>query len=54
MDKSDELLARLDALHTLASAEIPGTEEAVLSAVMEVYREACDMIGQNIKEIFND
>ena len=54
MDKSEELLARLDALQALASAEVPGTEDALYASVMDVFEEACLMVGQNMKEIFGD
>ena len=54
MDKCDELLARLDALQALADAEVPGTEEALFVSVMDVFQEACLMVGEEMKEIFND
>ena len=54
MDKCDELLARLDALQALADAEVPGTEDALFASVMDVFQEACLMVGEEMKEIFND
>lgn len=51
-DKYDELLARLDALQAVADAEIPGTEDALFASVMDVFQEACLMVGEEMKEIF--
>ncbi len=51
MTDHNDLLARLDALQTLASAGLPETEEAILAQLAQIMSEFAVEMVKDIKEM---